>query len=69
MELNTVNDMRSILADEIKKLRDGNTTASNVNAIVNASGKILSTIKIEMEYCKLTGTTPRIDFIKKGDKK
>lgn len=68
MQLQTVNDMRLILADEIQKIRDGKTTAANVNAIVNASGKILTTIKMEIEYNKLIGKTPNIDFIK-GQKK
>lgn len=63
MELSTVNDMRMILADEIKRLRAGESTAANVNAIVNASGKILTTIKMEIEYSKLLGKTPHIPFI------
>jgi len=58
-----VNDLRNILAEEISKLRDGQTTAANVNAINNATGKIIATVKIEMEYCKLVGKTPRIEFI------
>lgn len=53
MQLQTINDMRLILADEIRKIREGKTTAANVNAIVNASGKILTTIKMEIEYNKL----------------
>lgn len=65
--INTVNDLRSILADEIKKIRDGTTTAANVNAITNATGKILSTIKLEIEYNKLLGKTPFIPFIEKKE--
>lgn len=61
--LKTINDMREILAEEISKIRSGETTAGNVNAIVNASGKILTTIKMEMEYNKLLGKTPFIPFI------
>ena len=61
-QIRTVNDLRAILADEIKKIRTGETTAQNVNAVVNASGKILGTIKLEIEYSKLLGKTPLIDF-------
>lgn len=57
-----MNDLRTILADEIGKIRSGTTTAANVNAVVNASGKILGTIKMEIEYSKLLGKTPHIDF-------
>lgn len=64
-----INNLRTILSEEIDKLRAGTTTPANVNAITNATGKILSTVKIEMEYHKLLGKTPAIDFIKISDKK
>ena len=59
-----INSLRVILAEEINSLRKGQSTAANVNAIVNATGKILSTVKLEMEYSKINGKTPDIDFIK-----
>ena len=68
-ELKTVNDMRIMLTEEIIKLRNGDSTAANVNAIVNATGKILSTIKMEIEYNKLLGKIPNIPFIEAGTKK
>lgn len=67
-QLKTVNDMRLLLSEEIVKLRDGNTTAANVNAIVNATGKILSTVKLEIEYNRLVGRMPDIPFIEAGKK-
>jgi len=60
-----INDLRNILCDEIGKLRNGETTAANVNAVTNATGKILSTIKVQLEYAKLTGKEPDVDFVKK----
>ena len=59
-----IQDLRTILAEEIMKIRREETTPGNVNAIVNATGKILSSVKMEMEYAKMLGKTPRIDFIK-----
>lgn len=64
--IRTVNDLRVILAEEITKIRAGTTTAANVNAITNATGKILSTVKMELEYNKLLGKTPFIPFIEGG---
>lgn len=61
--------LREILAEEITKLRNGETTPANVNAVTNATGKILSTVKLEMEYHKLLGKTPEIEFIKIKDEK
>lgn len=57
-----VGEMRILLAEEIKSLRDGNTTAANINAVVNATGKYLQTIKMEVEYNRLKGQTPNIKF-------
>ena len=51
------------MADEIAKIRNGETSAANVNAVVNASGKILSSVKLEIEYNKLVGKAPMIPFI------
>ena len=59
-----VNDLRIMLAEELTKLRNEQTTPASLNAIVNATGKILSTVKLEMEYGKMLGKTPKIDFIK-----
>jgi hypothetical protein len=58
-----INELRTILSDEIRKVRDGSTTAANVNAVTNATGKILSTVKLQMEYCKLTGKNPELDLL------
>lgn len=56
-------ELRGVLVEEIHKIRDGNATAANVQAITNAVGKILSTIKLEMEYCRLVGRTPNIPLL------
>ena len=59
----TMNELRAVLADEIAKIREGTTTAAQVNAISNATGKILSTVRLEMEYYKLVGGTPNIPMM------
>ena len=63
----SLDEIRAVLADEIRKIRDGETTAANVNAISNATGKILSTVKIEMEYAKLLGHTPHIPILMRDE--
>jgi hypothetical protein len=67
MQTKSLDDLRKILSEEIDKVRDGKTSAANVNAVTNATGKILSSIKLEMEYYKLLGKVPEIDFVKKLD--
>jgi len=54
----TLNELRGILSDEIEKLRSGTSTPAGVNAVSNASGKILSTFKLELEVAKILGKRP-----------
>ena len=62
-----LNELRSILSDEIQKIREGKSSAAAVNAVSNASGKILSSIKLELEYYKLIGKQPNIPAMLSGD--
>jgi hypothetical protein len=59
----TLDELRSILSDEIHRIRDGQTTAATVNAISNATGKILSSVKLQMEYYRLTGQKVEIPLL------
>lgn len=61
--MKTVNDLRNILAEELVKLREGKATAKDVNAIANVASKILHSVKLELDYCKMTRQTPNIAFI------
>ena len=61
--LENVNDIRLILADEIKRLRAGDSSPATVNAVVNATGKMLTTVKLEMEYMKAINKLPNIPFM------
>ena len=58
-----INDLREILSEEIDKLRAGKTTPANINAITNATGKIFSSVKLEMEYAKILGEKPDIKYL------
>jgi hypothetical protein len=60
-------EVRSILAAEIAKLRAGDTTAANVNAVTNAIGKLLSSYKLEIEISKLLGKKPNATLLTEGD--
>jgi hypothetical protein len=54
----TLAETRNILSSEIDRLRKGDTTASNVNAICNAIGKFLGSVKLELEIDRLIGRKP-----------
>lgn len=64
-EVYSIDDLRVVLSDSIRDIRDGNATAANVNAISNATGKILSSVKLQMEYARLTGKAIDIPLLTK----
>ena len=51
----SIKSIRNLLWEEIHNLKDGNTSAANLSAITNASGKILSTVVMQMKYAQMTG--------------
>lgn len=63
MEIKSCNDLRRVLAEQITMARTGKATPAQVNAICNATGKILASVRMELEYGKMMGINPEIDFI------
>jgi hypothetical protein len=59
-----INELRSFLAHELEKVSTGEGTPASANAAANLCGKMLSSIKMELEYTKQIGVTPSIDFIR-----
>lgn len=51
-------ELRGILADEIRRLRDGQSAPPTVNALSNAAGKVIQSAKVELEICKFIGRQP-----------
>lgn len=64
----TLEDIRAVLSDEIAGLREGRSTPAQVSAITNATGKIVSTIKVEIEYMRLSGRKVDIRLLNPGEK-
>ena len=67
--MKSMNQIREMLCEEIDALRAKKTTPANVNAVVNATGKILTTIKMELEYAKSLGKQANMKFIELDDAK
>lgn len=63
----TLDDLRQVLSEAIRDLRAGTANPASVNALSNATGKILSSVKLEMEYAKATGRRPHIGLMKDID--
>jgi hypothetical protein len=63
MQVNNYNDLRKFMIEEIEMQRKGESTPAKVNSVANMAGKINATIKTELEYNKMTGNVPSIDFL------
>ena len=59
----TVSQLREELSDVITGIKDGSQTAGNANAIVNAIGKYISTVRLQLDYCQIIGKTPDIPLL------
>lgn len=59
----SLTELRSILADNIKRVQGGEVNPAVANATTNAVGTILRSVKLEMEYYRMTGKTPSIPLL------
>jgi hypothetical protein len=62
----TATDLFDVLWEGIQRIRAGETTPANVNAIVNSTAAMLRIVKLQMDYAKLTGKTPEIPMLLTG---
>ena len=53
-----VTNVQELLWDEIDRLRNEETTAANLSAITNATGKIMAAEVLKIKYAELTGRKP-----------
>lgn len=60
--MKNLNDVRGLVFDEIDKLRKGQTTTKNLNAIVGALNFVVNTVKLELEYAKTMNKNPEMQF-------
>jgi len=67
MAINNVVELRNFLSKELERVSSGEISPAMANASANLSGKILSSVKMELEYNKMTGHNPEIMFIKDFD--
>lgn len=63
MSINTMQDLREFLIKDLERVSAGEITPAVCNASSNISGKILQSIKLEVEYNAMIGAKPQIDFL------
>ena len=62
--MKTITDLRSELCDTFDDLRAGNVTPKVASEMNNSAGKIIHTLKVQLEYHTMTKSTPNIPFLK-----
>ena len=58
-----IETLRSILIETVTELRAGTTPPGTAEAISNASGKIIASIRLQLEYAKARGEVPKMAFM------
>jgi hypothetical protein len=64
-----VEELRKFLANDLERVSNGDISPAVANASANLSGKILASVKMELEYNALVGAQPNISFLGKLNKK
>lgn len=56
-------ELRAILCDTIAKVRGQEITPDAAEAVSNASGKIIASLRVELEYRRMRGEVPSLAFL------
>jgi hypothetical protein len=69
MSIQTVDNLRNFLADQLERVAAGEITPAVANSQANIAGKMISSVKMQLEYNKMTGANNEISFLGKAAKK
>lgn len=58
----SVVELKTMLVDVLQKVAYGELTPASANSASNLAGKILQSVKMEMDYSKLQGVSPNLGF-------
>ena len=62
-ENNNVEELREFISRDLERVSSGEITPAVANASANLSGKILQSVKLELEYNHAAGLSPNISFL------
>lgn len=68
MSINKVFKLRKFIAEQLQSLIEKKITPEEANACAMLSANLLLSIKLEMEYSKLKGEKPSIEFMESKNK-
>lgn len=59
--------LRAVLCDTIDAVRSQTMTPDAAEAVSNASGKIIASLRVELEYRRMRGEVPKLAFLEATD--
>ena len=62
-KITNIKELRDDLLSVYAGLRKGTTTASEAKEATNTAGIVISSCKVQMEYSKLKGEKPDVEFL------
>jgi len=62
--MKTMKDLRNDIIQTREDLKDGSVDIKIAAELNNSAGKIINTVRTQLEYAKLRKEKPQIDFLK-----
>ena len=61
--MQNIKELRESLADNYEKMKANEMELKLGKELANTAGKVINTLKVELEYNKLVGIKPKIPFL------
>ena len=65
--MQNIKQLRNELSNVFTGLKDGSIEPKTATEMNNAAGKIINTVKVQLEYAALRKEKPEIDFLDCGE--
>jgi len=59
-------ELRDVLCETIAAVRAKSITPDAAEAVSNAAGKIVASLRVELEYRRMRGEVPKMQFMEGG---
>jgi len=63
MTITNINELRAVLCDTISAARANEITPDSAEAVSNAAGKIVGSLRVELEYRRMRNEVPQLAFM------
>ena len=64
MKVHTIEELRDELLDVFENLRTGKMEIGDAKEINNTAGKVIASVKVQLEYALLRRESPSLPFLK-----